>query len=82
MDKQEEYVTATEAWHLMGVSNATLARMIAAGEVPTYPHPRHKQRKMIPKSFIDTWLEDKGPPIKRGPRKRPVSQDERHVQAA
>lgn len=64
-DQEEEYVTATQAWQLMGISNARLAQMIARGEVPFLPHPRHKQIKRIPMSFIRQWLKEAGPPLKR-----------------
>lgn len=65
----EEYVTATQAWQLMGISNARLAQMIARGEVPVFPHPRHKQIKRIPMSFIQQWLKEAGPPLKRKRKK-------------
>lgn len=69
MEQPEEYITATEAWQRMGVSNSTLARMIANGEVPVFPHPRHKQMKMIPVSFVDQWNKEHGPPLKRRKKK-------------
>lgn len=64
-EPEEEYVTATQAWQLMGISNARLAQMLARGEVPYLPHPRHKQIKRIPMSFIRQWLKEAGPPLKR-----------------
>ena len=66
--EKEEYVTATEAWQRMGVSNSTLTRMIATGEVPVFPHPRHKQMKMIPVSFVEQWNKEHGPPLRRKKR--------------
>ena len=69
-EPEEEYVTATQAWQLMGISNARLAQMLASGEVPFLPHPRHKQIKRIPMSFIRQWLKEAGPPLKRK-RKKP-----------
>jgi hypothetical protein len=63
--QKEEYVTATQAWQRMGISNAKLARMIAAGEVPWKSDPRHKQKKLIPVSYIEQFLQEAGPAPER-----------------
>jgi len=56
MSAQEEYVTATEATHLLDVSKVKMAKLLRSGEIPYIPDPRNERAKLIKRSDIDTWL--------------------------
>lgn len=64
-------VTATEAAKLLEVSPRKLAELIASGDIPTHPDPRHKQMKRILLSDIEAWKKRAGPPIKRQRHPKP-----------
>lgn len=66
----EEYVSVTRARQLMGVSSATLAKLIADEILPTHPSTEHKQMKLLRLQDIRRWLEVHGPPQKRRKVKR------------
>jgi excisionase family DNA binding protein len=53
---QEEYVTATEATHLLEVSKVKMAKLLRSGEIPYIPDPRNERAKLIKRSDIDAWL--------------------------
>lgn len=63
-----ETLTSTEARKKMQISPHKLRSLIDAGELHTYPDPRHKQMKRIPIAEIDAWLKQAGPPIKHARR--------------
>jgi excisionase family DNA binding protein len=54
--QQEEYVTATEATHLLEVSKVKMAKLLRSGEIPYIPDPRNERAKLIKRSDIDAWL--------------------------
>ncbi len=54
--QQEEYVTATEATHLLDVSKVKMAKLLRSGEIPHIPDPRNERAKLIKRSDIDAWL--------------------------
>ncbi len=56
MSAQEEYVTATEATHLLDVSKVKMAKLLRSGEIPHIPDPRNERAKLIKRSDIDAWL--------------------------
>lgn len=53
---QEEYVTATEATHLLDVSKVKMTKLLRSGEIPHIPDPRNERAKLIKRSDIDAWL--------------------------
>lgn len=70
MQQPEEYLTVTEARKLMQVSENKMASMIKSGELPTIPNPRNRSSKLIPRSAVDTWLEQaavRPPSIRKKP---------------
>lgn len=67
---QEDYITATQARQMMGISSVTLARMIEQGELTVYPSKRHKQVKLLKVADVQKWIKEAGPVLKR--RKRIV----------
>lgn len=56
MEQHSEYVTATEAKELLGVSEYKMTAMLKSGEMPWYPDPRNKRAKLIKRSDIEEWL--------------------------
>ncbi len=56
MEQHSEYVTATEAKALLGVSEYKMTAMLKSGEMPWYPDPRNKRAKLIKRSDIEAWL--------------------------
>ena len=56
MGAQEEYVTATEATHLLDVSKVKMAKLLRSGEIPHIPDPRNERAKLIKRSDIDAWV--------------------------
>ena len=54
--QQEEYVTATEATHLLDVSKVKMAKLLRSGEIPHIPDPRNERAKLIKRSDIDAWI--------------------------
>jgi excisionase family DNA binding protein len=68
MTQNEEYVTATEARDLLGVSQYKMTAMIHNGEIATYPDPFNKRAKLIKRADIDAWLAQAKRP--RKPHKR------------
>jgi excisionase family DNA binding protein len=56
MEQHSEYVTATEAKELLGVSEYKMTAMLKSGEMSWYPDPRNKRAKLIKRSDIEEWL--------------------------
>jgi hypothetical protein len=56
MSAQEEYVTATEATHLLEVSKVKMAKLLRSGEILYIPDPRNERAKLIKRSDIDAWI--------------------------
>ncbi len=56
MSAHEEYVTATEATHLLDVSKAKMAKLLRSGEIPHIPDPRNERAKLVKRSDIDAWV--------------------------
>lgn len=56
MSAHEEYVTATEATHLLDVSKVKMAKLLRSGEIPHIRDPRNERAKLIKRSDIDAWL--------------------------
>ncbi len=56
MSAHEEYVTATEATHLLDVSKVKMAKLLRSGEIPYISDPRNERAKLIKRSDIDAWL--------------------------
>lgn len=53
---ESEYVTATEATHLLDVSKVKMAKVLRNGEIPFTLDPRNERAKLIKRSDIDAWL--------------------------
>lgn len=53
---ENEYVTATEASHLLGVSKSKMAQFFLTGEFTYIPDPRNKRAKLVKRSDINDWL--------------------------
>ena len=56
MTEEVEYVTATQARDLLGVSQGKMTALIREGQLPTYPDPLNKRIKLIKKSDVDALL--------------------------
>jgi Helix-turn-helix domain len=50
--KREGWLTLTEAGRRLGVSRATVGRLIRQGALPTMPNPLDKRQKLVPESAI------------------------------
>ncbi len=83
MSAQQEYVTATEATHLLEVSKVKMAKLLRSGEIPYIPDPRNERAKLIKRSDIDAWLAKA--PRPRVPHRRreqpPVIDEQRSASA-
>lgn len=53
---ENEYVTATEASLLLGVSKSKMAEFFKTGEFTYIPDPRNKRAKLVKRSDINAWL--------------------------
>lgn len=53
---ENEYVTATEASQLLGISKSKMAEFLATGEFSSISDPRNKRAKLIKRSDINAWL--------------------------
>ena len=80
MTEREEYVTATEARDLLGVSQYKMTAMIQNGEIATYPDPFNKRAKLIKRADIEAWLAQAKRP--RKPHKRLIEGEEKKRRAA
>lgn len=80
----EEYLTVKNARLKMQVSENKIAGMLASGELPWIPNPRHKTSKLIPVSAIEAWLRraSVSPPIERGKKKQEQEEVSAQVAAA
>ena len=56
MTEEGEYLTATQARDLLGVSQGKMTALIREGQLPTYPDPLNKRIKLIKKSDVDALL--------------------------
>ncbi len=56
MSEEGEYLTATQARDLLGVSQGKMTALIREGQLPTYPDPLNKRIKLIKKSDVDALL--------------------------
>ncbi len=56
MTEEVEYLTATQARDLLGVSQGKMTALIREGQLPTYPDPLNKRVKLIKKSDVDALL--------------------------
>ena len=81
MNAQEEYVTATEATHLLDVSKVKMAKLLRSGEIPHISDPRNERAKLIKRSDIDAWLA-KAPRPKVPHRRREQAQATGEQQSA
>ena len=56
MTEEGEYLTATQARDLLGVSQGKMTALIREGQLPTYPDPLNKRIKLIKKSDVAALL--------------------------
>jgi hypothetical protein len=56
MTEEGEYLTATQARDLLGVSQGKMTALIREGQLQTYPDPLNKRIKLIKKSDVDALL--------------------------
>lgn len=83
MSAHEEYVTATEATHLLDVSKVKMAKLLRSGEIPYIPDPRNERAKLIKRSDIDAWLaKAPRPRVPHRRRERPPAIDEQRSASA
>jgi DNA-binding MarR family transcriptional regulator len=52
MDTPNDLISTTEARKLIGISPATMARIIKEAVVTTYPNPLDKRQKLVSKSQV------------------------------
>lgn len=53
---ESEYVTATEASLLLGISKSKMAEFFKTGEFTYIADPRNKKAKLVKRSDINAWL--------------------------
>jgi excisionase family DNA binding protein len=83
MSAHEEYVTATEATHLLDVSKVKMAKLLRSGEIPYIPDPRNERAKLIKRSDIDAWLaKAPRPRVPHRRREQPPAIDEQRSASA
>jgi excisionase family DNA binding protein len=83
MSAHEEYVTATEATHLLEVSKVKMAKLLRSGEIPYIPDPRNERAKLIKRSDIDAWLaKAPRPRVPHRRREQPPAIDEQRSASA
>lgn len=61
----EEYITATEARLLMGVTESKMTALLKSGELPYQQSLRDKRIKLIKRADVEAWIERAGPPPNR-----------------
>ena len=52
MNTPNDLISTTVARKLIGISPATMARLIKEGTVTTYPNPLDKRQKLVSKSQV------------------------------
>jgi len=52
----DDLLTTAQARAILGVGKAKMARLIAAGEIPTQPDPLDGRLKLIRRSEVDALL--------------------------
>lgn len=58
----EEYITATEARQLMGVTESKMTALLRDGEIPYKVSLRDKRVKLLKRTDVEAWIERAGPP--------------------
>src|SRR5215467_341438 len=56
MPDEVEYLTATQARDVLGVSQGKMTALIREGQLPTYPDPLNKRIKLIKKADVEALL--------------------------
>jgi excisionase family DNA binding protein len=59
----EEYITATEARLMMGVSESKMTALLKDGEIPYKQSLRDKRIKLVKRADVEAWIERAGPPL-------------------
>jgi excisionase family DNA binding protein len=60
----EEYITATEARLMMGVTESKMTALLKSGEIPYKQSLRDKRIKLLKRTDVEAWIERAGPPPK------------------
>jgi hypothetical protein len=68
----DEFITATEATKLLGISQHTMAQMLQEGVLVWRPDPFNKRAKLVKRSDVETLLAN----APRKPRPRRKSQED------
>lgn len=66
----QEYLTASEARDLMGVTQFKMTKLLKTGELPHQRSLRDGRVTLIKRSDVEAWIAKAGPPLpKREPEK-------------
>ncbi len=63
MENNGQYVTASQARVLMGVSQYKMTELLKSGELPSIKSPRDKRVTLIKRSDVEAWIARAGPPL-------------------
>lgn len=61
----EEYLTASEARKLMGVTQYKMTKLLSSGELPHQQSLRDGRITLIKRSDVEAWIAKAGPPLLR-----------------
>lgn len=63
--QHEEYLTASEARELMGVTQFKMTQLLKTGELPSHKSLRDRRVSLIKRSDMEAWIARAGPPLPR-----------------